>query len=376
MSDFEFSDKSECFSDDDNIYEVDEYNYEYDYDYDDTQVDKTIPNTISNTTIIIDMDSDIDTNIDTNIDILESLKKQKVGKYNKNEKDTKNDKPNKTIKFIKQQKTYNAESTNIINISNKTNNETPIPKAISTTTKDKSKDKSSKPTAVDQDFEFNEENIHFFSKDLDAKKVLITKSPFSNDTAITCLLLKLKVFKEYHCNIDKCKVGTVWNGKPIQLLLHRKNNIHNDLTPNNLELICANCFMSLYGLDIFKKKEKTAILNCKLCGFPLVKFMNGRKKKGTCLSCEQIMKTISHETQESRYYNELQNIFSDSPTHTTNTSHNTHDISNTNYYKDVSRYKKLDATSIPKKDKSLVPIINLNMESLPDLSDIIFDNRE
>ena len=376
MSDFEFSDKSECFSDDDNIYEVDEY----DYDYDETQIDNTTSNTISNTTIIIDMDSD--TNSD-DIDILNSSKKQEVGKNKKNEKDTKNDKPSKTIKFIKQQKTSNTESTNISNKSNETKNpnSTPIAKAISTIPKDKSidkskdkhKEKSSKTTAGDQDFEFNEENIHFFSKDLDAKKVLIAKSPFSNDTAITCLLLKLKVFKEYHCNIDKCKVGTVWNGKPIQLLLHRKNNIHNDLTPNNLELICANCFMSLYGLDIFKKKEKSAILNCKLCGFPLVKFMNGRKKKGTCLSCEQIMKTISHETQESRYYNELQNIFSDSPTHNTN---NSHDISNTNYYKDVSRYKKLDTTSIPKKDKVLVPIINLNMESLPDLSDIIFDNRE
>jgi len=372
MSDFEFSDKSECFSDDDNIYEIDNYDYDYEYDYDDneTQINNTISNTISNTTIIIDMDSDMD--------ILDSSKKKEVGNNNKNEKDNKLDKLNKTnksnttIKFIKQHKTSNTESNTESTITSKQTknpNEKTIPKAISTTPKDK----CIKPTAVDQDFEFNEENIHFFSKDLDAKKVLIAKSPFSNDTAITCLLLKLKVFKEYHCNIDKCKVGTVWNGKPIQLLLHRKNNIHNDLTPNNLELICANCFMSLYGLDIFKKKEKSAILNCKLCGFPLVKFMNGRKKKGTCLSCEQIMKTISHETQESRYYNELQSIFSDSPTHTTN---NSHDISNTNYYKDVSRYKKLDAKSIPKKDKSLVPIINLNMESLPDLSDIIFENKE
>jgi len=237
---------------------------------------------------------------------------------------------------------------------------------------------------LEENFEFNEETINFFSKDLDPKKILIKHpqhSPFLekiNDTIIICLLLKLGHFKEYHCITSKCKVGKLWNGKPIQLILNRKNSIQNDLTITNLELICGNCFMITYGLDVFIKKKKDIILTCSLCNFPLVKFKDSRKKKGICLSCEYKIKQISHNKQEDSYFNQLKDMYSDNPVLSD-------DIKHTNYYSEVSKYKKFDNVNLDKKNKDTTnntssilqkhPIIELNM-NIPDLSDLINDEEE
>ena len=121
--------------------------------------------------------------------------------------------------------------------------------------------KVSKESKLEDNFEFNEETINFFTKDLDTRKILIIHKPNANildkinDTKVICLLLKIGHFKDYHCNTPKCKVGKIWIDKPIQLILNRKNNIQNDLSSSNLELICGNCFMIKNGLDIFVKKK-------------------------------------------------------------------------------------------------------------------------
>ena len=242
------------------------------------------------------------------------------------------------------------------------------------------KEESRKPSKAEEKFEFNEETINYFTKDLDAKKILIKhpqNSPFFqklNDTLLICLLLKLGKFKDYHCNTEKCKVGKLWNGKPIQLILIRINNIHHDLSINNLELICANCYMVKYGLDIFIKKKKEAILLCSFCDFPLVKFKDSRKKKGICLSCENQMSKISFEKQEDKFYNNLKNTYNDNPVLSD-------DIKNTNYSSEPSKYKSFSTNSCntnSSKAKSVsiqTPIIELNM-SLPDLSYLINDDDE
>ena len=242
------------------------------------------------------------------------------------------------------------------------------------------KEESRKTSKAEDKFEFNEETINYFTKDLDAKKILIKhqqNSPFFqklNDTLLICLLLKLGKFKDYHCNTEKCKVGKLWNGNPIQLILIRINNIHHDLSINNLELICANCYMVKYGLDIFIKKKKEAILLCSFCDFPLVKFKDSRKKKGICLSCENQMSKISFEKQEDKFYNNLKNTYNDNPVLSD-------DIKNTNCTSEPSKYKSFSTNSgntNSSKAKSVTiqtPIIELNM-SLPDLSDLINDDDE
>jgi hypothetical protein len=260
--------------------------------------------------------------------------------------------------------------------------------------KEQKESKESKLTTsekLEEKFEFDEETINFFSKDLDARKILIVHNPNSpilekiNDTKVICLLLKLGHFKDYRCNTPKCKVGKIWIDKPIQLILNRINNNQNDLSFINLELICANCFMIKYGLDIFIKKKAEIILTCSICDFPLVKFKNGRKSKGICLACEKQMNRFSYEKQEDEFCNKLQNMYSDNPVLSD-------DIKHTKYYGDASKYKNYDTNSssnstanstayskkntvAPKSSSSPLPLIELNM-SMPNLFDLIEDDND
>jgi hypothetical protein len=241
-----------------------------------------------------------------------------------------------------------------------------------------SKDNKVKKTKEEESFEFNQENIDFFSKDLDYKKILIKQSHFTHETKLICLLLKHNLIEEYKCSTVKCKVKNIWNGKPIQLILIRKNSIQNDLSIDNLELICANCYMTLYGLEMFVKKKKEAILNCEYCNFPLVKFSNNRKKKGTCIGCEKKMNKYIDAAKFESYNNELKE------TYKSNLILND-DINTTNYYKEVSRYKSLDSckgkqngqnskTNDPKlNSKSNIIVLNT---TVPDLSALITDEDE
>jgi len=246
-------------------------------------------------------------------------------------------------------------------------------------------------------FEFNEETINLFTKDLDVKKILIKHPPNSpylekfNDTIIICLLIKYGHFKDYHCTTSKCKVGKLWNGKPIQLILNRINNNQFDLSITNLELICANCFMVTYGLDIFIKKKKEAILLCSICEFPLVKFKDNRKKKGICLSCEYKIKQISENKQEDNYYNKLKETYSNNPILSddikpiNSIASITSITSITSYNSQNSKYNSFENKSKSNMQNSIMqnsiiqkpiiqkPIIELNM-SLPNLSDLINDD--
>jgi hypothetical protein len=253
--------------------------------------------------------------------------------------------------------------------------------------KDKAKDKAKVKPSLEDNFEFNEETINFFTKDLYPNKILIKHPTYSsflekiNDTILICLLIKIGHFKDYHCTTSKCKVGKLWNGKPIQLILNRKNSIQNDLTITNLELICANCYMVTYGLDIFIKKKKEIILTCTFCDFPLVTFKDSRKKKGVCLACESKMKQISHNKQEDNYFNKLKDTYSDNPV----LSDDVKPMSSSSYsssYNEVSKYNGLNTQ--PKKHISSInnvnvsnntqqPIIELNM-NIPDLSELINDD--
>ena len=245
---------------------------------------------------------------------------------------------------------------------------------------------SSSSSALEEKFEFNQETINFYTKDLDCRKILInhkSKSPCLenlNDTIIICLLIKIGNFKDYHCNTPKCKVGKIWNGKAIQLILIRKNSIQLDLSINNLDLICANCYMVTYGLDMFIKKKKESILTCKFCEFPLVTFKDNRKKKGICFSCEKQSEKMSFEIAENNFINSLKKTYSNNPVlnddfkknnyfneFKKNTNTNKYNISNTfeNNYQSSSKVS-INTNNISKQNN----IIDLNM-NIPDLSNLI-----
>ena len=229
-----------------------------------------------------------------------------------------------------------------------------------------------KLTKKEQNFEFNPETIDFYTKDLDFKKILIKNSPFTSDIQVICLLLKVKIITEYCCSNKKCKVKLLWLDKPIQLILHRKNNIQNDLTSYNLELICGNCYLSLYGLDLFKKKEKEIIFKCEVCDFPLVHFNNYRKKKGICLACEKRVTKVFTDKMNSDYYTNIQELYHDNPLLS-------EENKTTNYYK--NKYKPSSTSTkapsssssvgqIDSKTKSKPAIISLNM-TMPNMDDLL-----
>ena len=259
--------------------------------------------------------------------------------------------------------------------------------------------KSTKNTKAEEQFVFNEETINYFTKNVDARQVLIkhtntshsghtghtSHSYIPNDTVIICLLIKIGIIKEYCCSTPKCKVGKIWNSKPIQLILNRKNNIQNDLTTGNLDLICANCFMVEYGLDIFLKQKKEIIINCKICEFPLVKFKNCRKKNGICFTCENKMNKISQEQQDEKYMLELRKVCDSSSNNNTDNTDNLDTFDNTDNLDDTDnnsfsisinnpttpRIKsKICSSNIKKKSNSSESIIKLNMD-MPEFNDLI-----
>jgi hypothetical protein len=361
MSDFEY----EVNENDDNDDNYDNYEYEYDY-YNDDEYDDT------DTKVIIDMDDMNDMN---NEECKPTTIKPKLILKKNNQKE-------ETIKEnnIKSKSLHSFNS--IINTDEKkkegvqeqsTSKNKPKSKITTNTKliveKKESPDTSEKKlTKKEESFEFNQETIDFFTKDLDFKKILIKNSPFTNDTKTICLLLKYNLITEYCCSIKKCKVKTLWMDKPIQLILHRKNNIDNDLSSYNLELICGNCYLCLYGLDIFKKKEKEIIFKCDVCNFPLVQFNNQRKKKGICLACEKRVTKVFTEKMNSDYYNNIQELYNDNPLLSEDNKTN-------NYYKnkDIGKYKPSStSTKAPvKSDSKLKPvIIPLNM-SIPNLDDLL-----
>ena len=373
MSDFEFelSEHDDNDENDENEYDTLSCDLEYESENENENEFKTNTKQSTNT-YVIDMDDEPHETVSSKVTIKPKLKL----------------------------KTSNHSFNSILNMESKETKEivTPEPK-VSQDTKTLKETKSSQSKKVpgidtiketipenklskkEQCFEFNPETIDFYTKDLDFKKILIKNSPFTSDIQVICLLLKYKIITEYCCSNKKCKVKTLWLDKPIQLILHRKNNIQSDLTTYNLELICGNCYLSLYGLDLFKKKEKEIIFKCEVCQFPLVNFNNQRKKKGICLACEKRVTKVFTEKMNSDYYTNIQELYHDNPllseeNKTTNYYTNKYKASNSSNYKPSSASTKApvqpNTSSSGKTDiKTTKPaVISLNM-SIPNMDDLI-----
>ena len=362
MSDFEYEYNSNSDNDNDNI--------SYDYSMSDTNYsDDDIENDLieSKTNFIIDMDEDNSSTNTTHSNkkhtSIINNSKPMINNFDSlfnNEETVIDDKSKHTEQNKTKGKKIQLKKT-----------ETKTEKKNEGKNKDKIEDKPDKTiikevklTKKEQNFEFNQENIDFYT-------ILIKKSPFTNDIQVICLLLKHKIISDYCCSVDKCKVKNLWINNPIQLILHRKNNIQNDLSSFNLELICGNCYLAKYGLDIFKKKEKEIIFKCNICEFPLVKFNNTRKKKGICLSCEKKMNNVFNENIDGKFYSKIQGLYNDNPLLS-------EEHKEANYYKNTgkskysSTYKKpnYSMSSQETNSKNNEPIVSLNL-TLPKIDDLI-----
>ena len=233
-------------------------------------------------------------------------------------------------------------------------------------------------SAADSKFQFNEETVEYFSKDIlgDFKKICRVNSSFNNDTALLCLLLKLQVFKEYKCSEKKCKTGKTWLGQPIQLLIHRKNKKMTDLSTSNLELICANCYISKYGINLFIKIIAKTIYKCTYCDYPLTNFTNSKKKERICMSCETKILTSGYFEQRSKFIDQLSDTIDEASTLKKD------EFKSSNYYSQVSQIKSFDSTNegfkptrkttyeTSKKTFNDKPIIELNL-TIPNIDDLI-----
>lgn len=97
------------------------------------------------------------------------------------------------------------------------------------------------------------------------------KTNTPNDEILTSYIIDNNLI-EYKCK--KCTQGSIWNKKPLQLVLDRKNNIITDNKLENLRFLCPNCFSQL--------KKRSSIFNKTI-----------KNKQDICIDCNKKMKAQS-----------------------------------------------------------------------------------
>tara|TARA_Y100000816_G_scaffold151328_2_gene107768 strand:- start:2655 stop:3737 length:1083 start_codon:yes stop_codon:yes gene_type:complete len=121
-------------------------------------------------------------------------------------------------------------------------------------------------------------------KDLDfelkpKQDIFIRNSKINNDNIIKKYLLHYK-YKEYKCEVEKCKVTEKWLGQTTFLYLVKKNSINNDLRLDNLLFMCPNCYVQKYGEKLFLKSVNDDIKKCKSCNKKIEKIYD------YCFNCK------------------------------------------------------------------------------------------
>jgi Zn finger protein HypA/HybF involved in hydrogenase expression len=80
-----------------------------------------------------------------------------------------------------------------------------------------------------------------------------------------------------------CGLGTVWQCKPLVLVLDHQNGVHDDARIENLRLLCPNCNSqqpTFAGRNV-QKRSSTPIHSCKTCG----RALRQARLTGMCVSC-------------------------------------------------------------------------------------------
>lgn len=144
------------------------------------------------------------------------------------------------------------------------------------------------------------------------KEVFIKFCKIQNDDLIKYFILKHNplIFK---CCKKGCPTAknNLWKRKMIYLILHRKNNIHQDCRINNLELVCPNCYCQEYGSQPFQKIKKKSGKTCITCGYPIKAELAATQKY--CYVCNQKVKEIAltynvgktTENMQEKYLNKI-----------------------------------------------------------------------
>lgn len=126
--------------------------------------------------------------------------------------------------------------------------------------------------------------------------ILTNSNKCKSDIDIMVYLLENKL-KQNKCEI--CNLNPIWNGKTLELLLDRINNIKTDNTLGNLRLVCPNCISQLKKKSTIFTKIKTPTTSCIDCGKKIKHQTKKNKDKKfavfRCSSCLQlaICKTVT-----------------------------------------------------------------------------------
>lgn len=198
--------------------------------------------------------------------------------------------------------------------------------------------------------------------------------PKYKDEVLIALMIKLKLLKGYKCHSAGCTVKKAWKRKPIQLLFNRKNNKKYDLRPDNLELICPNCYLQYYGVQKLIIKLDSLVMKCTLCQFPL----NNNKNKGNynkyCYVCS---KKIAQQSQTEFENNHSRKIMEISCGHKSNNINqnsfkkNEKYNSTTDFKVNYDTSKNMFVNSISESNNKKTKTINMNMNLDLDLNQFV-----
>lgn len=94
--------------------------------------------------------------------------------------------------------------------------------------------------------------------------VLCETSKCKNDLELKCFLFYHQI-KSSKC--EKCNMEPLWNKKPIEFLIFRKNGNKMDNTLENIKILCPNCFSQESGKQkLYIDKNSRKFDNCIDCG--------------------------------------------------------------------------------------------------------------
>lgn len=106
--------------------------------------------------------------------------------------------------------------------------------------------------------------IDKLTKNINPEKFFKNNSPYKDQNVILAMMIKYNYIKEYKCVI--CKKDT-YNRKKMKLLINFINGKSSDLRYKNLQLICGNCIIQEYGINLFEKIKKNSVKTCKYCPY-------------------------------------------------------------------------------------------------------------
>ena len=107
-----------------------------------------------------------------------------------------------------------------------------------------------------------------------------------NDEVLRVYIIKNNVIP-HKCKI--CKMDPIWNKKPLDFILDRKNNNILDNDIENIRFLCPNCYSQIkQKKTIFKKNMKSEGLFCSGCK-KRIKYKTNNYKNVKCFEelCKQ-----------------------------------------------------------------------------------------